>query len=146
MEAVILIGIQGSGKSTFYKERFVDTHLRINLDMLKTRHREKLLLQACLAAQQPFVVDNTNPSKEERRRYIEPAKAAGFRLIGYFFPPEIEGSKQRNESRPRVVPLGGLLGTYRRLEIPTLDEGFDKLYYVAIGAEGGFDVAEGPPA
>ena len=43
MEAVILIGIQGSGKSTFYRERFFDTHVRINLDMLKTRQREKLL-------------------------------------------------------------------------------------------------------
>jgi predicted kinase len=35
MEAVIFVGIQGSGKSTFYNERFVDTHIRINLDMLK---------------------------------------------------------------------------------------------------------------
>ena len=41
MEAVILIGIQGAGKSTFYKDRFFNTHVRINLDMLKTRHREK---------------------------------------------------------------------------------------------------------
>jgi predicted kinase len=46
MEAVIFVGIQGTGKSTFYKERFFDTHVRINLDMLKTRHREKLLVQA----------------------------------------------------------------------------------------------------
>jgi predicted kinase len=95
MEAVIFVGIQGAGKSTFYRERFFDTHVRINLDMLKTRHREQLLLQACLAAQQPFVVDNTNPSKEERRRYIAPAQAAGFKIIGYFFPPEIAASQQR---------------------------------------------------
>ena len=60
MTAIILIGIPASGKSTFCKERLFDTHLRLNLDMLKTRHREKLLLQACIAAQQPFVVDNTN--------------------------------------------------------------------------------------
>jgi predicted kinase len=39
MQLVILIGIQGSGKSSFFKERFVDTHIRINLDMLKTRRR-----------------------------------------------------------------------------------------------------------
>src|SRR4051812_8782542 len=37
MEAVILIGIQGSGKSTFYRERFFDTHVRVSLDLLKTR-------------------------------------------------------------------------------------------------------------
>jgi predicted kinase len=34
METVILIGIQGSGKSTFYRERFFDTLVRINLDLL----------------------------------------------------------------------------------------------------------------
>ena len=49
MEAVILIGIQASGKSSFYKERFFDTHVRINLDMLKTKHRQRVLLDACLA-------------------------------------------------------------------------------------------------
>ena len=48
MEAVIFIGIQATGKSTFYKERFSDTHARINLDMLKTRHREDTLLDACI--------------------------------------------------------------------------------------------------
>ena len=57
MEAVILIGIQGSGKSTFYRERFFDTHVRISLDLLRTRHREALLLRACLEGKQRFVVD-----------------------------------------------------------------------------------------
>ena len=33
MEAVIFIGIQASGKSTFFKERFFNTHVRINLEM-----------------------------------------------------------------------------------------------------------------
>jgi len=39
MEAVILIGIQGSGKSTFYRDRFFNTHVRINLNILKRRSR-----------------------------------------------------------------------------------------------------------
>jgi predicted kinase len=39
VEAVILIGIQGSGKSTFFKEKFADTRVRINLDMLRTKNR-----------------------------------------------------------------------------------------------------------
>jgi len=37
MEAVIFVGLQAAGKSTFYRERFFDTHVRINLDMLRTR-------------------------------------------------------------------------------------------------------------
>jgi predicted kinase len=36
MEAIILIGIQASGKSTFFQQQFFATHVRINLDSLKT--------------------------------------------------------------------------------------------------------------
>jgi predicted kinase len=82
VEAVVFVGIQASGKSSFYRARFFDTHLRINLDMLKTRHREQLLLHACIEAKQPFVVDNTNPTVEERARYIELASSGGFRVVG----------------------------------------------------------------
>ena len=34
MEAVIFIGLQASGKSTFYRQRFFRTHVRTNMDML----------------------------------------------------------------------------------------------------------------
>jgi predicted kinase len=50
VDAIIFVGIQATGKSTFFKERFFDTHVRINLDMLKTRHREETLFNACLEA------------------------------------------------------------------------------------------------
>jgi predicted kinase len=90
VEAAIFVGIQASGKSSFYRKQFFDTHLRINLDMLKTRHRERILLRACIEAKQPFVVDNTNPTIEERARYIEIARSGGFRVVGYYFrsPPK----------------------------------------------------------
>ena len=42
METVILVGIPGSGKTTFYRERFFETHVRISLDMLRMRDREGL--------------------------------------------------------------------------------------------------------
>ncbi len=79
MEAVIFIGIQASGKSSFFRERFFDTHVRINLDMLRTRRREALLVAACLEAGQSFVVDNTNTQPSDRARHVGPARAAGFR-------------------------------------------------------------------
>jgi predicted kinase len=132
MEAVILVGIQASGKSTFYRERFFDTHVRINLDMLRTRRRERLLLEACIAAGQPFVIDNTSVTAEERARYLAPARAAGFRATAYFFEPDPTGALRRNAARERQVPPRGIFGTLKRLEPPTLAEGFDALYRVRL--------------
>lgn len=143
MEAVVFVGIQGAGKSSFYKERFFDTHVRINLDMLRTRHRETLLLRACIGMKQPFVVDNTNPTIAERAKYIGAARAAGFRVVGYYFQSVVADCIRRNEGRDagRRVPARAIGDTARRLELPALAEGFDRLHYVRIEA-GRFVVEE----
>lgn len=140
MEAIIFIGIQGSGKSTFYRQQWADTHLRLNLDMLRTRHREAILLQACLVAKQSFVVDNTNPTRVERAKYINAARAAGFRIIGYYFSAKLKDALARNAQRTgkQCVPEKGVRATYQRLELPRYDEGFDALHYVRIADDGGF--------
>ncbi len=136
MEAIIFVGIQATGKSTFYYQRFFDTHVRINLDMLKTRHRERILVGACIAAKQSFVVDNTNVSPEARARYIGQARAAGFRVVGYFFQTTLADALKRNRQRTgrKFIPEKGVAATLQRLQAPTRDEGFDELYGVtAIG-------------
>src|SRR5262245_23440583 len=138
MEAIILCGIPASGKSTFYRERFVGTHVRLSLDLLKTRQKEDILLHACLAARQPFVVDNTNITVEARGQYIRLAKAAGFRCVGYFFECTSRQAVGRNSGRTRGqrVPNVAIFRACRKLRPPTLDEGFDTLYTVRIGDEG----------
>jgi len=133
-EAVVFCGVQAAGKSTFYRERFFETHVRINMDMLKTRTRERLLLEACLLGKQPFVVDNTNPLAADRARYIQPARAGGFRVAGYFFRVTTREAIARNKQRTDKpsIPVPGLLGTYKRLEEPRWDEGYDALYIVTL--------------
>ncbi len=142
MEAVIFIGIQATGKSTFYYRRFFDTHIRINLDMLKTRHRERLLVEACIAAKQSFVVDNTNVSTEARAPYIAQAKTAGFRVIGYFFQSSLGDALKRNRQRTgrKFIPEKGIAATLQRLQAPTLDEGFDELHIVTLTGRNEFRV------
>ena len=141
-EAVILIGIQATGKSTFFKSRFADTHVRINLDMLRTRPRERRLLEACLETGQEFVVDNTNPTREDRARYIGLARAAGFRIIGYYFGGTVRDAMARNAGRDGKarIPDKGIRGTRARLELPSPNEGFDALFYVRIAGEGEFTI------
>lgn len=144
MEAVIFVGIQGAGKSTFYKQRFVDTHIRINLDMLRTRHREELLLKACLEAKQPFVIDKTNASIQERARYILAARAYHFRVAGYYFRSNFEECFVRNNQREgkAIVPEKGLHGFLSRFQMPSYNEGFDALFHVRIGENREFIVTE----
>lgn len=142
MEAVIFIGVQASGKSTFYQQRFSNTHVRINLDMLKQRRREDILLRACLEAHQRFVVDNTNPTAEVRSKYIRAAKAAHFRVIGYYFRSSIADALERNARRSgrACIPEEGIRVTYEKVQPPALAEGFDELFCVTISAEGTFVV------
>lgn len=99
MEAILLIGLQGAGKSSFFKERFFTTHVRISLDLLRTRYREQRLLSVCLETQQRFVIDNTNPTREERRKYIDAVTASGFAVIGYYFQSKVEDCRRRNSLR-----------------------------------------------
>ena len=147
MEAVIFIGIQGSGKSTFFRERFFDTHVRINLDMLRTRRREQLLVAACLEGGQSFVVDNTNPLPSDRLRYLVPARTTGFRAVAYFFEASLREAMQRNNLRTgkQKVPAPAVAAAFKKLVPPTEDEGFDEIYTVKLTAEHGFVVARNSP-
>lgn len=142
MEAIIFIGIQATGKSTFYKENFFGTHVRINLDMLKTRHREKMLFETCLRMKQSFVIDNTNPARNDRSKYINPAKKSGFYVTGYYFRSDISSALQRNSMRyeNERIPEKGLKGTYSRLELPSYNEGFDELFYVTTSGDKKFKI------
>jgi predicted kinase len=144
MEMVLFIGIQATGKSSFYLERFFRTHVRVNLDMLKTHHREDLLVKACLEGKTPFVVDKMNLTKADRAAYIGPAKAAVFRVCGYSFDSGLPGALQRNARRNAAerVPEGALRGARARLQPPSFDEGFDHLFSARMDGQGGFAVEE----
>lgn len=140
MEMVLLIGVQGSGKSSFYKERFYRTHLRISRDMLKSPHRERRILQVCLETRQPVVIDNMNLTRQGRAEYLRLAQTAGFRSVGYFFQTSVAESLQRNAQRtgPEKIAKPGIFTAHKRLEPPAKAEGFAQLFIVKIDVGGDF--------
>ena len=142
MQLIIFTGVQASGKSTFYQQYFYHSHLRINLDMLKTRHRENILFEAALASKTKMVIDNTNMTLSDRARYIQRAKEYGFEVISYYFETDLNSTLQRNAQREGKanIPEVGVKATFRRLQIPNMTEGFDELFTVKLVENNGFSI------
>lgn len=141
-KAIIFVGIQASGKSTFYKERLKPLgYAHISMDQLHYRRREQRMLDLCIAAGTPLVIDNTNPTREDRLRYMPKLKAAGYRIECFFFQSRVKDYIRRNEERGMKVPSNAIAATSNKLELPSSEEGFDDITFVRIGPEG-FETSE----
>ena len=145
-ELVILIGLQGSGKSSFYRTRFAVTHVHISKDLLRNsrdrdrRQRERIAV--ALRHGHSVVVDNTNPAAADRAPLLALGHEVDARVVGYYFDEPIERCLVRNRRRSgrAGVPEVALYVTRRRLEPPTLAEGFDALFAVHLEDDGAFEV------
>ncbi|KAA3437803.1 AAA family ATPase [Rufibacter hautae] len=143
MEAILFIGMQASGKSTFYKKHFFNSHVRISMDLLKTRNRERQFLQVCLKTTAKLVIDNTNPRKEDRQQYIPLLKERRYQVIGYYFQTSLPEALARNsarEGKDKVKDVA-LYDVRKKLEPPAFSEGFDRLFSVRIQGDG-FEITE----
>ncbi|MDB4979348.1 MAG: hypothetical protein JWM82_100 [Myxococcales bacterium] len=147
LEVIILIGLQGAGKSTFRSQRFAETHAVVSKDLLRNdrrpERRQRHLMLAALASGMSVVVDNTNPSVGERASIIDAAREAGARVRGYFFDSPLPECAARNDLRPAQtrVPRVGLLDAARRLVLPTRAEGFCELLTVRTLPDRRFEIA-----
>ena len=133
-EMIIFTGIPASGKSTFYEQNFAETHIHISLDILHTRNRENKMLEETLTSEKFCVIDNTNVTAAERAKYIAAGKRYGYKVIGYYFRSSIDECRIRNDRRQgkKQVPEVALRNKAAHLERPSMQEGFDELYYVKI--------------
>lgn len=127
----IMIGIQGSGKSTFCKN-YLSAYDRINLDTLHTRNKENMAMDEVFQSKRDMVIDNTNPTTQERKKYILKAKENGYKVVGYFMQSRLQECIARNELREgkEKVPTKAIAATSKKLEMPSYEEGFDELYFV----------------
>ena len=131
-EAVLFVGLQGSGKTTYFTNHFAGTHAHISRDVQQTADHEVSLMRECLAACRSFVIDDTNATRAVREPYIREAKAAGFAVTCYFFDAPVRTAIGRNNHRKdkKPVPVPAILRTAKRLEPPSIDEGIDRIKIV----------------
>jgi predicted kinase len=148
MELILFIGLQASGKSTFYRTHFATTHEHISMDLLqntkKPRQRQMILLEAALQAQKSVVVDNTSPTIEDRQPLIQLGCLYGAKITGYYFESSVRQCIERNKQREGKarVPDVAIYVTAKKMVHPTYEEGFDILYDVSISENGTFIVRE----
>lgn len=148
VELVVLVGLQGSGKTTCYRSCFAATHEHISKDNWpNARHRQRRqlrLIDEALAAGRPVVVDNTNPRPEDRQPLVAAARAHDATVRAVWFPASVRECIARNRRRQgrARVPEVVILATARRLRPPSPEEGFDRVQVARMTTDGAFELHE----
>ncbi len=150
MDLVVLAGLQGSGKTTFFRARFAATHAHVSRDLFPNardpRARQRALVEEAARAGRSVVVDNTHARREDRAELVALARALGMRPVLYWFAPDVRGSLARNARRSGRgrVPAVAVLATAKRLAPPDPAEGFAEAHEVRATADGAFEVSSRP--
>jgi predicted kinase len=148
MELAILIGLQGAGKTSFYRARFAGSHDLVTKDRLRNNRRpgrrQRQLIEVALEAGHSVVVDNTNPTLNDRAELIDLGRCHDATVIGCYFASRLEDCLERNRLRlgKERVPDVALLAVAKKLELPSYLEGFHRLFYVRLAGDQTFDVRE----
>jgi predicted kinase len=149
-ELVIFVGLQASGKSSYFRERFAATHEHVSKDLFRNNRdrnrRQTQLIEGALGRASSVVVDNTNPTVEDRRPLIQLGRKFGAKVVGYYFDSTVRQCVGRNRRRAGKdrVPDVAIFATAKRLAPPSYSEGFDELFRVRLTDDSTFEVRAEP--
>lgn len=78
----------------------------------------------------PVIVDATNKTEKDRKPFIDIAKKWGATVVCYYFDVPVDKCIERNRLRSRIVPDDIIIKFQEKLQIPSIYEGFDEIYWV----------------
>jgi predicted kinase len=141
---VVMVGLPGSGKSTYLKQLSVNAissdAVRLLLAddaTIQTIHERvfatmRYILRHRIAIGRPLsYVDATHLTVAERAPYVSIARAYGCDLEAVFFDVPAEVCQERNRQRQRVVPEEAIEAMQLRMVPPGVEEGFNRITVVS---------------
>ncbi|MEB3291917.1 MAG: ATP-binding protein [Synechococcales bacterium] len=139
----VLIGIPGSGKTTFAQAWIAHNprYIHISTDRIRAQlygdaaiqgnwaDIENEVLQqikAAIAAQRPVIYDATNAKRQWRMHFLQQVRSLPCLWIGWRMTTDLETCLARNQQRDRQVPESVIQQLHSVLtqEIPQISEGF----------------------
>jgi DNA 3'-phosphatase len=126
---VVMVGSPASGKSYYSQELEKKGFLRINKDTMKTDKVIENAFNNGIKDGRNIVIDNTNPTKEARAKWITAAKKASYHItiVWMNFPISVveyldnyRVAKYKNQDYH--VPIVAMRVYYKKLEVPTQQE------------------------
>ena len=148
MRIVITVGLPGSGKSTYLKEHRLNAVSSDEIRRLiaddpedQTIHARVfatiryLIRQRLAVGRSVTYVDATHLTRWERKPYIRMARRYGCEIEALFFDVPVEVCIERNKRRERVVPSRVILEMSGKMQVPEIEEGFDRVIRPQMNAD-----------
>jgi bifunctional polynucleotide phosphatase/kinase len=132
-ELILFVGPPGSGKTSFF-EKYIKEHgyMHVNRDTCKTKEKCIELARVAIDKKKSLVVDNTNPTAESRKYFIQLAQENNYTIRCFVFEIDYEMANHLNNLRhlytngavPKLNKI--VYNTYKKYyEEPDEDEGID---------------------
>lgn len=151
-KCTILVGVPGSGKSTWFEKNKTATTAPVSTDNIieflgglygftyneifseTIRFADMVMVKRMLWNAErgnDLVIDRTNMSRKSRKQFIDKLSKYGYEFECVVFPtPEPEEWKRRLDRPGKIIPQEAIDRMLASYEEPLLEEGFTKITFM----------------